>query len=220
EKKSYAITPPILSPLTSSSSSPKLHSLPNSSSTLKSLGELHLSAEIDFILRYHNDQPFKNQLNNEHNELKDDSHSFEEEKWKVNSRYENGVSSQREDIKKHIDVLLEYYESKQNKQLLVEQSSTHRSLTQDSLSPEPLNGKRYTWTVQKASHDNILVAGITARQTATDADIGKISVEELAKYVKKLRDEENEEISRPRVSRAVRKVIEQKKIYEEDDDGN
>ncbi|CAG8511322.1 10438_t:CDS:2 [Acaulospora morrowiae] len=201
EKKSYAITPP------TSSSSLNLHSLPNSPSTLKNSGELPLLAEINFILRYHNDQSFNNKIR----KYQDDLNSFGEEKWKEDSRDENGVGSQREYIKKRIDDILENYRSKQ---MLAKQSSFHRSLGQDSVLPEPLDGKRYTWTVQNASHDNILVAGITARWTATNVEIGKISVEELAKYVKMLEDDENEEISQPRVSNAVRKVIERKKKLE------
>ncbi|CAG8469574.1 1204_t:CDS:2 [Acaulospora morrowiae] len=171
EKKSYVINPP------TSSSSLNLHSLPNSPSTLKNSGELPLLAEINFILRYHNDQSFNNKIR----KYQDDLNSFGEEKWKEDSRDENGVGSQREYIKKRIDDILENYRSKQ---MLAKQSSFHRSLGQDSVLPEPLDGKRYTWTVQNASHDNILVAGITARWTETNAEIGK--VEELDKEIQGL----------------------------------
>ncbi|CAG8603642.1 15162_t:CDS:2, partial [Acaulospora morrowiae] len=156
EKTSYAITPP------TSSSSLELHYLPNSSSESKNSGESHLSAKINFILQYHNDQSFKDQSNNELGKYKDEKHSFEE-MWKEDTRDENKVDLQREDIKKHLDDILLKCESKQIEKSLAKQSSTLDSL----------DGKRYTWTVQNASHDNMLVAIITARKTAMDAVIGK-----------------------------------------------
>ncbi|CAG8550265.1 6649_t:CDS:2 [Acaulospora morrowiae] len=133
EKTSYAITPPIPS-VPNSTSSLNLCSLLNSPSESEKSGELHISAEIDFILQYHNDQSFKDQLNNELRKYKDDF----EEKWIDNPRDENGVDSQREDIKKHIDDILKKYKPNQTEQFLAEQSPTQRSLTQESLAPESL----------------------------------------------------------------------------------
>ncbi|CAG8670225.1 1702_t:CDS:2, partial [Acaulospora morrowiae] len=160
EKTSYVITPP-----TSQSSLLKLHSLPNSPSESKNLGEFHLSAEIDFFLRYHNDQSFQDQLNNKHNELEDDLHSFKEENQKEGSCDEIRVGSQREDIKKNIDKFLKIYKSKKFE--LAEQSST-----QDSKLSVTLKGNQYIWTVKETSHNNILAAKITAKRTATEVEIG------------------------------------------------
>ncbi|CAG8449668.1 4616_t:CDS:2 [Acaulospora morrowiae] len=191
EKTSYAITPP-----TSSSSSLKLHSLPNSPSESKNSGKLHLPGEIDFILQY--------QLNNEHNELEDDLHSFKEENQKEDSRDENGVYSPRKDIKNNIDKFLKIYKSKNES---AKQSSTHRSLTQDSEKQVTLRGNQYIWTVKETSHNNMLAAKIIAKWTANE-----ISVEELAKYLKKLDvrnrvDVENNEISSPRLSSTIIEIF-------------